>query len=146
MLAQDNKAVVEEMLDAWNRSDFDAIEGILSSDFVNNNPPPMPGLGRDRAGMLATMRYLRQGFPDAQAEVLNVLAEGDKVVIHDRVTGTHEAEFFGVPPTGRQATWEFIHIFRIADGRIAERWGIVDVMGLMQQLGAVPTPQTADVV
>jgi predicted ester cyclase len=125
--------------------DFDSIEGILSSDFVNHNPTPMPGIGRDRAGILAAMRYIRQGFPDAQAEVLNVVAEGDKVVIHDRVTGTHEAEFFGVPATGRRATWEFIYIFRIAGGRIAERWGILDVMGLMQQLGAVPMPQTADV-
>ncbi len=145
MSAQDNKAAVEEMLDAWNRSDFDSIEGMLSPDFVNNNPPPVPGLGRDRAGMLATMRYVRQGFPDARAEILNVVAEGDKVVVHDRVRGTHEGEFFGVPPTGRQAVWEFIHIFRLADGRIAERWGVVDVMGLMQQLGAVPTPGTADV-
>jgi steroid delta-isomerase-like uncharacterized protein len=145
MSTQDNKALVEGLLNAWNRSDFDAIEGILSSDFVNNNPPPMPGVGPDRAGMIAAMRYIRQGFPDAQAEVLNLVAEDDKVVIHDRVTGTHEAEFFGVPATGRQATWDFMHIFRIADGRIAERWGVVDVMGLMQQLGAVPTPQTADV-
>jgi steroid delta-isomerase-like uncharacterized protein len=143
MSAQDNKAIVEGMFDAWNRGDFDSIEGILSSDFVNHNPTPMLGIGRDRAGILAAMRYIRQGFPDAQAEVLNVVAEGDKVVIHDRVTGTHEAEFFGVPATGRQATWEFIYIFRIADGRIAERWGILDVTGLMQQLGAVPTPPTA---
>jgi steroid delta-isomerase-like uncharacterized protein len=146
MSEQENKAVVEGMLEAWNRSDFDAIEGMLSSDFVNNNPPPLPGLGRDRSGMLSTMRYLRQGFPDAQAEILNMVAEDDKVVVHDRVSGTHEAEFFGVPATGRQATWEFIHIFRVEDGRIAERWGVVDVMGLMQQLGVVPAPpQTADV-
>lgn len=75
--------------------------------------------------------------------MLNAVAEGDKVVLHDRVHGTHEGEFFGVPPTGRQATWEFMHIFRITDGRIAERWGIVDVMGLMQQIGAIPTPPTA---
>ncbi|MDQ3672061.1 MAG: ester cyclase [Actinomycetota bacterium] len=74
MSAQDNKAVVEGMLDAWNRSDFEAIENILSADFVNNNPPPIPGIGRDRSGMLGVMRYLRQGFPDSQAEVLNVIA------------------------------------------------------------------------
>ena len=145
MSVEDNKALVERLLDAWNRDDFDEIEGILSPDFVNNNPPPLPGIGRDRDGMIAIMRHVKQGFPDARGEVLNLMAEGDRVVIHDRVVGTHEGEFFGVPPTGKQASWDFMHIFRIADGRIAERWGIVDAMSVMQQLGAIPTPQTSEV-
>lgn len=132
----DNKALVERLLDAWNRSDFATIEGeIVDPGFVNHNPPPFPGVGADRAGLLTAMRTLRQGFPDGRAEPVQVLAQDDKVVMHDVVRGTHEADFMGIAPTGRTVAVEFIHIFRVADGRIVERWGVIDAMGLMQQLG-----------
>jgi steroid delta-isomerase-like uncharacterized protein len=145
MSVQENKAVIERLLDAWNSADFDAMEDAFAPEYVNHNPPPMPGFGGDRDGQLKAMRYFRQAFPDARAELVNLLAEDDKVVVHDRIRGTHQGEFIGVPPTGREATAEFIHIFRVADGRIVERWGILDAMGLMRQLGAVPTPETANV-
>ncbi len=145
MSAQDNRRVVEGLLDAWNRSDWDAIQGMVAPDFVNHNPPPIPGVGPDREGLFTAMRHLRQAFPDGRAETVNLVAEGDKVVVHDKVRGTHQGDFVGVSPTGREVTAEFIHIFRLADGRIAERWGILDAMGLMQQLGAVPAPETASV-
>jgi predicted ester cyclase len=63
------------------------------------------------------------------------------VVVHDRVRGTHPREFMEIPATAHEATTEFIHIVRVADGRIAERWGLIDAMGLMQQLGALPGRQ-----
>jgi steroid delta-isomerase-like uncharacterized protein len=143
--AQDNKAVVARLLNAWNDSDFQVIEEeLVASDFVNHNPPPVPGIGHDRDGMLAAMRYMRQAFPDGRAESVNLVAEDDKVVVQDVVRGTHQGEFMGVSATGRQVNFEFIHIFRLADGRIVERWGLVDAMGLMMQLGAIPTPQAAE--
>jgi predicted ester cyclase len=143
--AQDNKAVVARLLTAWNDSDFHVIEEeLVASHFVNHNPPPVPGIGRDRDGMLAAMRYMRQAFPDGRAESVNLVAEDDKVVVQDVVRGTHQGEFMGVSATGRQVSFEFIHIFRLADGRIVERWGLVDAMGLMMQLGAIPTPQAAE--
>jgi steroid delta-isomerase-like uncharacterized protein len=143
--AQDNKAVVARLLNAWNDSDFQVIEEeLVASDFVNHNPPPVPGIGHDRDGMLAAMRYMRQAFPDGRAESVNLVAEDDKVVVQDIVRGTHQGEFMGVSATGRQVSFEFIHIFRLADGRIVERWGLVDAMGLMMQLGAIPTPQAAE--
>ena len=138
MSAEESKAVAHRLLELWNDGDFDAIEHLVAPDFVNHNPPPIPGVGPDRNGMLSAMRYLREVLPDGRAESVNVVAEGDKVVLHDVIRGTHEGEFLGVPPTGRQVSFEFIHIFRIADGLIAERWGIADAMGLMHQLGAMP--------
>jgi steroid delta-isomerase-like uncharacterized protein len=144
MSAQDNKAVVERLLNAWNDSDFQVIEEeLVASDFVNHNPPPVPGIGRDRDGMLAAMRYMRQAFPDGRAESVNLVAEDDRVVVQDVVRGTHQGEFMGVSATGRQVSFEFVHIFRLAEGRIVERWGLVDAMGLMMQLGAIATPQAA---
>jgi predicted ester cyclase len=103
MSAEDNKAVAEQLLDAWNNSDFDAAEELVASDFVNHNPPPIPGVGSDRGGMLTAMRYLRQAFPEGRAESLNVVAEGDKVVLHDVVRGTHDGDFMGVSPTGARS-------------------------------------------
>lgn len=145
MLAQDNKAVVERLLSAWNDSDFQVIEEeLVASDFVNHNPPPVPGIGHDRDGMLAAMRYMRQAFPDGRAASVNLVAEDDKVVVQDVVRGTHQGEFMGVSATGRQVSFEFIHIFRLAEGRIVERWGLVDAMGLMMQLGAIRAPQAAE--
>lgn len=142
-MSQDVKAVAERLLDAWNNSDWDRVEEIVAPDFVNHNPPPIPGAGGDRDGLLTAMQYLRQALPDGRGEVVNVLAEGDKVVFHDVIKGTHEGDFMGVSPTGKRVSFEFVHIFRVADGRIVERWGLADAMGVMQQLGALPTPQTS---
>jgi steroid delta-isomerase-like uncharacterized protein len=134
----DNKQIAEQLLEAWNAGDFERIEGLFADDYVNHNPPPFPGMGQDRAGQLQAMRMFRGAFPDARAETDHIVSEGDLVVLHDRVNGTHEGDFGPVGPTGKRVSVEFIHIFRIADGRIVERWGLIDVMGLMQQLGAAP--------
>ena len=135
---------MERLLDAWNRSDFQVVEDdLVASDFVNHNPPPLPGVGQDRDGMLTAMRYMRGAFPDARAETVNVIAEDDKVVIHVVVNGRHQGDFMGVAPTGRDVSYEVVHIFRLSEGRIVERWGVVDAMGVLTQLGAIPMPQAA---
>jgi steroid delta-isomerase-like uncharacterized protein len=138
--ASENKAVAERLLEAFNASDYDQIRGIFTPDFVNHNPPPFPGATPDVDGMIRTMQMFRGAFPDANGELVRTIGEGDIVVLHDIVRGTHEGEWMGVPATAREVEVEFIHIFRIADGLIAERWGLVDGMGLMMQLGAIPEP------
>ena len=140
---EENKALGSRLLEVWNARDFEAAEALFAEDYVNHNPPPMPGIGGDRAGQLKAMRYLAEAFPDARAEQNNVIAEGDTIVLHDTIRGTHQGEFIGIEPTGREVRIEFIHIFRIADGRIAERWGLIDAMSLMGQLGALPEPAPA---
>ena len=138
MSTEDNKALAERLIEAWNARDFETAETLFAPDYVNNNPPPMPGIGGDRAGQVAAMKYLADAFPNARAETNNVIAEGDMVVLHDTIRGAHEGEFLGTPPTGRDVTFEFIHIFRVADGKIVERWGLIDAMSLLGQLGALP--------
>ena len=66
------------------------------------------------------------------------IAESDKVAIRVIMHGTHQGEFFGIPPTGKQVTVSGIHIVRIANGRIAEHWGTIDDLGFMRQLGVIP--------
>jgi len=81
---------------------------------------------------------LHSAFPDLHVTVEDLIEEGDKVVGRNTVTGTHEGEYMGLKPTGRSITYNEIFIIRFADGRIAETWGVVDVLSQLRQLGAVP--------
>jgi steroid delta-isomerase-like uncharacterized protein len=134
--AAENKHLVEGFLNAFSRGDLDAVEEALAPDFVNHDAPEFPGVGGDRAGVLAAIGYLKMAFPDARADLVSVVAEGDKVGVHDQLVGTHESEFLGVAPTGREVRVDFVHVFRVADGRIVERWGVSDSATLLKQLGA----------
>ena len=80
---------------------------------------------------------LLRAFPDLHIAVDDMIAEGDKIVSRNLVTGTHLGEYMGIPPTGKSVTYNEIFIFRFINGRIAETWGVVDVLSQMQQLGAV---------
>ena len=136
MPADDNARVVERLLTAFTEGDLDTAEEVLAPEFVNHDPPGLPGVGGDRAGVLTAIRYLHSAFADARAEPVTILAEGDKVAVHDRLRGTHRGDFLGIAATGRDVSVDFIHIFRVADGRIVERWGVADTSTLLQQLGA----------
>ncbi len=136
MSAAENKQLVEGFLNAFSRGDLDAVEEALAPDFVNHDAPEFSGVGGDRAGVLAAIGYLKAAFPDARADLVSVVAEGDKVGAHDQLVGTHESEFLGVAPTGREVRVDFVHVFRVADGRIVERWGVSDSATLLKQLGA----------
>ena len=85
-------------------------------------------------------RRLHRAFPDLHVTIEDLIAEGDKVVSRNTVTGTHDGEYMGVPPTGRPVTYDEIFVVRFAGGRIAETSGVVDVFSQMKQLGAIPGP------
>jgi steroid delta-isomerase-like uncharacterized protein len=81
---------------------------------------------------------LLRAYPDLHITIEDLVEEGDKVVMRNTVTGTHRGEYMGLPPTGRSVTYNEIFIFRFAGGRVAETWGVVDVLSQMRQLGAIP--------
>lgn len=85
----------------------------------------------------------RTAFPDLETTAEDLIEEGDKVVVRARWTGTHRGAFMGVPATGKRVTGTEIHICRIVDGRLVEQWSEMDMMGLMQQLGAIPAQPEA---
>jgi steroid delta-isomerase-like uncharacterized protein len=145
-MSEANKAVVLRLVeDVFNERRFELVDEVLAEDFVNHNPPPVPGIDAGRSGFRTILEYFAHAFPDSRAEAVRVLADGGFVVLHDLVRGTHREEFMGVPATGKQVVAEFIHIFRVQDGKLAERWGLLDAMSLMQQLGALPAPEPAPV-
>jgi steroid delta-isomerase-like uncharacterized protein len=131
-----NKKIVTEFIDAlFTRGDLGAIDAYLSEDFVSHDAPF--GASADREGFRTAGRIQRAGFPDWHSDVHLLIAEDDLVTELFTASGTHRGEFMGVPATGRVMSLRGINIFRLRDGLITERWGRLDDLGFMKQLGLV---------
>jgi len=137
-MSEANRHVVEQLLTAFSNADPASAEAVLAEDFVNHDPPDLPGVGKDLAGVLTATRYFHCAFERARAELVCIISAGDKVAVHDRLRGIHRADFLGIPATGREVNVDFVHIFRVVDGKITDRWGVADGATLVKQLGAEP--------
>jgi steroid delta-isomerase-like uncharacterized protein len=135
-----NKTTLSRFHDATNTGDAEAISKIID-EIVEPNVLFHAPVQMDATGAQALKQVwaaLLRAFPDLHVAVEEVIAEGDKVVCRNTVTGTQRGEYRGLPPTGKSVTYNEIFIVRFAGGRIAEIWGVVDVLSQMRQLGAVP--------
>ncbi len=92
----------------------------------------------DHARVAGRIRHA--ALPDIQFEPLQFTARGDIVVARIFLRGTHRGEFSGIPATGRAIAVQSAETFRLADGKVVEQWVLMDALGLLQQLGAVPGP------
>ena len=134
---QRNKEIVRRFVEEFqNGGNESAAEELLAPDFVDHTP--FPGVSPDREGVKRLFAALRQAFPDLRAKIHDQLAEKDRVATRKTFRGTHRGEFLGIAPTGRSVSFDVIDVVRIADGRIAEQWNVVDLMGLLQQIGPQP--------
>jgi predicted ester cyclase len=108
------------------------IDEVVEPDVLIRTPLPVEATGAQALKEVFTT--LLRAFPDLHIAVDDVIAEGDKVVYRNTVTGTHQGEYMGRAPTGRCITYNEIFIVRVAGGRIAETWGVVDVLSQIRQL------------
>ena len=115
--------------------DINGLDEVCAQDFVHHGPVMMPP---DLAGLKQIAPAFRSAFPDIELTIENLLAEGDRVVDLVTVRGTHLGEFNGIPPSGKRIEMQEIHIARVVDGKIVERWTQFDVFGLLQQIGGIP--------
>lgn len=124
--------------DIINKHDLSALERDLAPNLIDHaaGPDGEPG----PAGARAWLSTVFAAFPDVGATIEDVIAENDRVVIRKVWSGTHEGTFMGVAPTGRSVRFEGIVIWRIENGKLAERWAQIDRLGLMRQLGVAPGP------
>ena len=142
MSTEVNKANLRRFYDeVFNKKNRAAIEEFIDPNQVDHAAPP--GTPGGLAGAKQTISMYLTAFPDLHFTVEDIIAEGDKVVARLKVRGTQKGAFMGVPPTGKQATSTVIDINRIAGGKSVEHWLEMDTLGLLQQLGAVPTPGQA---
>src|SRR4051812_27920827 len=126
--------------DVINARDLDgAMSELVAENFVELNP--FPGQGPGRAGLADVLRMMFAGFPDLRWTVQDTLVEGDRVMAVSTWTGTHDGEFMGIPATGRTVTIEAWTIDRFRDGIFVESRIIMDVAGLLAQLGVLPAPE-----
>ena len=95
---------------------------------------------RGPAGYLAIIGMMRGGFPDIQWTLEQTIVEGDHVAARFTMQGTHRGPFFGVPATGKTISVQAMNFYRLANGQIIEERGQPDLLGLLQQIGAVPPP------
>jgi steroid delta-isomerase-like uncharacterized protein len=135
----DNAATLRGMFDRMNAGDVEGFVAQLADDFVEHEElPPFPPT---KEGVRAFFEMFRAAFPDLRMHAEDLLTDGDKVVARVRFTGTHEGEFMGMPATGKSIGVEAIDIVRFGDDGLArDHWGVMDAMGMMQQLGAGPGP------
>ena len=137
MAAMDHADIVRGWAQAaFNQHDLDAAAQFLAPDWVGH----WAGLGEEHgvAGFKGLAGAYLRAFPDMQIRVEDALADGDRIVRRVSWTGTHQGPFLGVAPTGWRVRGEGIVIMRIADSKIAEEWEVSNLLGLLQQLGAVP--------
>jgi predicted ester cyclase len=126
MSVEENKALVRrEQDELWNQTgNLEAAEELFA--------PEQAEAAKQEAS------DFRRGFPDVVSTIEDLVAEGDRVAARWRARATHQGEYVGVPPTGKEVEFTGISVYRIEGGRIAESWTVEDQVGLMRQIGAVP--------
>ncbi|WP_433561441.1 ester cyclase [Nocardia sp. CA-151230] len=139
MQQEQNKATFKLLHDVVGTGDTEliskTIHQITQPDAILNVPFPVDHPGA--AGLDQIMRAFVTGYPDIKLDVVDMIAEGDKVVGRTVVTGTNDGAFLGRPATGKAVRYNEIFIMRFADGRIAEVWGVADTLTQLIQLGVV---------
>jgi steroid delta-isomerase-like uncharacterized protein len=142
MPAEENKALVRRFVEEfWNQGDTAAADELMAGDAEIYMPT---GETLDIDGLKSFNGWWRESFPDWHSTFEELVAEGDRVAERWTGRGTHLGELMGIPPTGKRVVAPGSVFYRIVDGKISEFRGQLDMMGLMQQLGAIAPPQHAE--
>lgn len=137
MTTESNKQVMSRFLEFINTASEALADELISPDAVFHVPgraDPVKG----PEGYLEIIAMMRSGFPDIQWSLEETIAEGDKVAARFIMRGTHKGPFFGVPATGKPIQVQAMNIYRLSDGKFVEERGQPDLLGLLQQIGAIP--------
>jgi steroid delta-isomerase-like uncharacterized protein len=140
MSTEQNKAAVRDHYASYDERDLDAATALWADDLKVHGLGPQP---LDKLAFKQMLLMFSTAFPDGRHTLEVELAEADKVAVYWTFRGTHRGELMGIPATGKRITITGIAIDRFAQGKIAEHWVSFDQMGLMQQLGVIPTPEQA---
>lgn len=131
------KAIIRRWNDeGWSGGRYDLAHELISPNMVVHGAGDPVAMGPE--GLVDLIRTWRTAFPDGHMEIDDLIVDGDTVAIRNTWRGTHQAELYGVPPTGKSVAVTSIGIDRVRDGKVTEGWGELDTVGLMQQLGALP--------
>ena len=137
---EQNEAVVRQVLALIDERKLDEAFELYALDYIYHGPA---GELRGRDGIRGLWEVFLTGFPDLHSTIEDMISEGDKVVLRWRIEGTHTGDFMGVAPSNKKITLGITEIFRVENGQLVEAWDQFDQLSLMQQIGAIPMPETA---
>ena len=140
MSVEENKVLLRRFFEEiYNKGNLAVADELVAEGYISHNELDIQVLGPEGIKRAATMQ--RDAFPNLHTTIEDLIAEGDKVVVRGRDTGTHTgAEFLGIPAKGRRFTLTWIDIFRIEDGKLVEAWLETNLESFKRQLGAIPEP------
>lgn len=133
----DDKAAARRLWEEFFPAGDDrGVAQVVAVDSIDHGRRPGEPVGL--AAAQRAMHWLATVFSDQRWEIHRVIGEDDLVVVHSTHHGRHTGELMGIPPTGREVAYDYVHILRFRDGKVVERWSVRDDMTLMRQLGVVP--------
>lgn len=138
MSTDENKAIVRRYQDAYNRNDMAALAEVVSADIAT--PNMLPGFPPGLEGLQQLHQLTVDAWPDMTVTIEALIAEGEYVAARVIISATPQKVAFGVPPNGNAFRVAGQYMVRIVDGKIIEHHGVEDVVGIMQQMGMMPTP------
>jgi steroid delta-isomerase-like uncharacterized protein len=137
-MSSDNKELSGRIFqEVWNERKLEAIDDLIATDYIHNDTQPV-GVRRGIDGYKQFVNLYLEAFPDLRFTIQDVISADDKVVTRWSVTGTHDGDLPGLPRTGRAISLTGITIARVSEGKFVESWNSWDMLGMMQQLGAIP--------
>jgi predicted ester cyclase len=138
MSSEQNKALArrfwEEVINGANHT---VLDEIVAVDYIQHQAD----IAQGRAGLKQFVSAMAAAFPDQHATIEDIVSEGDRVVTRTSIHATHTGPLGKIPATGKPIVVHVIDIWRVVDGLLAEHWGIVDSLGMMQQLDVIPSPR-----
>jgi len=138
MTSETNIAALQRMAEMINRGNLDTLDEVVDQDAVDHDPAPGQQPGPE--GFKSFFNTLRAAFPDLALEPVTVVADDEHVAMAYTINGTHQGEFQGLAATGKRISARGVEIVKFRDGKLIERWGSSDEMGIMAQLGVTMQP------
>ena len=136
-----NKEIAQRLYEeVFNKRQLTVLDELAKPDYIEHDP--LPGQRTGLEGLKDRVNVLIDGL-DPHFTIEDMIAEADRVVVRWTNSGTHIAEFLGIPATGRSFSIPGIDVYRVEDGKLAEHWHVIDMYGQMVQLGLLPAPQGA---
>ncbi len=132
MSLEENKAIIRSLYETLNKHNPDLLNKIIAPDYIDHTLQ-LRGLEQWKK----TLTLLLKGFPDIHPTIEGIITEGDKVLVHAKVTGTHTGEYRGLAPTGKKITFCYSSIWRIVNCKVAERETVYDLLDFYKQLGVI---------
>ncbi|HVS50095.1 MAG TPA: ester cyclase [Candidatus Dormibacteraeota bacterium] len=143
-MAEDLKDLTRKYIhDVWNQGRLEMVAQLVAPGCITHDPGAPGGELRGPDGVRQLVSMYRNAFPDTQLEIKDLIVEGDKVAARITASGTHKGELMGIEPTGKRVSISGNLITWFRDGKQVESWSSYDQLGMLQQLGVVPSIQAA---